>query len=289
MEALAICILLEVTLVGVPAGFALYFATRLFSSRYPNRVATCGQVAFFLGIASLFVSIQLVFLALLATMHEGFAFSPLVWSPDGDRLAFGVEVHGFTSWTVVVMDADGKHMKKLVDLHEDENAATSQIKEIRWTTDGSQILFMGTGAGHPDYYAVDPQGKNLQPISEDQWVSLSSVDDAEDAPASQSPCSARHFIEDQAVYDNRLVAQSVCFGKQYGWSSSIGDCYQELEICDISTGKVLLTISDYPLTTENKRNFEKIATFSFRASVALTLIGLFVTVVTALYQWLHID
>jgi hypothetical protein len=283
---LGVCIFFEVVLVGIPVGIALDFARRLFNPRYPNRIATCGLVAFFLGVAGLIISIQLGFYAALAAMHEGFAFSPIAWSPDGDHLAFGVEVHGFTSWTVVVMDAGGKHMKKLVDLYEDENAAIGRVEEIRWNTDGSRVLFMGTGRDyHTHYYAVDPQDESLQSISEDQFVSSPSVDDAEDAPPVQSPCSARHYIEDQAVYDNRLVAQSVCSGKQYGWTSSIGDCYQKLEICDISTGKVLLTISDYPLTTEKGKKIDKIATFAFRASIALTLIGLFVTVVTALYRW----
>lgn len=292
---LGFCILLEVTFVGAPIGLAFYFGSRLFSPRYPNRIVTCGHIAFFLGIAGLFVSFQLSILVFFADYHEGgYAFSPLAWSPDGKRLAFGLIVDGFTGWTVFVMDADGKNVEKSVDLNEDEyftSISGPQIKAIRWDKDSVRVLFMATGidtsfSRNTYYYAIDPKERNPERISEDQFWSLSSVN-IEDTPDLETTCSARHIIEDRAVYDNRLVAQSVCSGTEYGWTVPWHECYQVLEICEVSTGKVLSALVEDPLRTREGIRKEKMANFALRASGVLTLIGSIVSIVVILYRWLY--
>ncbi len=98
------------------------------------------------------------------------------WSPDGKRIAFvsdrdGIlDIHGFPTSEIYVMDADGKNPQNLTN-----NRAGDWSPE--WSPDGKRIVFMSYREGHfigdfelitSEIYVMDVDGGNQQRLTENR-------------------------------------------------------------------------------------------------------------------------
>ncbi len=97
------------------------------------------------------------------------------WSPDGKRIAFmsdqdgHLDIHGFLTSEIYVMDADGGNQQRLTD---DFNNDTSPS----WSPDGKRIVFSSERDGHfigrfgltREIYVMDADGRNQQRLTENR-------------------------------------------------------------------------------------------------------------------------
>ncbi len=98
------------------------------------------------------------------------------WSPDGKRIAFvsdrdGIlDIHGFPTSEIYVMDADGKNPQNLTN-----NRAGDWSPE--WSPDGKRIVFMSYREGHfigdfedttSEIYVMDNDGGDEQRLTENR-------------------------------------------------------------------------------------------------------------------------
>ena len=80
------------------------------------------------------------------TDHPNSDLSP-AWSPDGKRIAFGsdrdeiLDIHGFPTYEIYVMDADGENPQNLTNNRHDDWAPS-------WSPDGKRIVFISYREGH---------------------------------------------------------------------------------------------------------------------------------------------
>ena len=241
-----------------------------------KRVLRLGCVITALGLIGFVASIPLALMAAFANMYDGFAFSPIAWSPDGKQLAFGVVVDGFNSWTVFTTDNNAKNVTQVVNLRDDQFQDDS-LEAIAWNETGTGVQFLISGPTER-YFEANLNQPEIREISQEAFASQDP--DTAVIDLSQSGCSDRHIIHDYDVHPSGLVAQSVCHGREYGWTIPWHECSQELEICDISTGKVLAVLNEYPLETEEEIALERYSTIALRLTTALFLIGL-ITVIGA--------
>ena len=98
------------------------------------------------------------------------------WSPDGKRIAFVsdrdrlLDIHGFPTFEIYVMDADGENPQNLTnDRHDDWDPS--------WSPDGKRIVFMSYRDGHfigdfeeitSEIYVMDADGGNQQRLTENR-------------------------------------------------------------------------------------------------------------------------
>ena len=98
------------------------------------------------------------------------------WSPDGKRIAFVsdrdeiLDIHGFPTYEIYVMDADGKNPQNLTN-----NRAGDWSPE--WSPDGKRIVFMSYREGHfigdfedttSEIYVMDNDGGDEQRLTENR-------------------------------------------------------------------------------------------------------------------------
>ena len=74
---------------------------------------------------------------------------PVVWSPDGRRIAFTSMRNGNSE--VYVMNADGSRQRRLT-----RDPAQDSVQA--WSPDGREIAFVRQRAGGSDVYLVNPDG-----------------------------------------------------------------------------------------------------------------------------------
>ena len=89
-----------------------------------------------------------------------------VWSPDGKRIAFKsdrdghVNVHGWPTHDIYVMDADGSNQQNLTNNPADD-------WDPSWSPDGKRIAFTSwrDGPFNIEVYVMDADGSNLQNLT----------------------------------------------------------------------------------------------------------------------------
>ena len=91
------------------------------------------------------------------------------WSPDGKRIAFAsardghINAHGFPSFEIYVMDADGSDPQRLT-----ENPNQDEFPS--WSPDGKRIAFASTRDGNYEIYVMDADGSDSQRLTENPMV-----------------------------------------------------------------------------------------------------------------------
>ena len=98
------------------------------------------------------------------------------WSPDGKRIAFVsdrdrfLDIHGFPTSEIYVMDADGENPQNLTNNPADDWSPS-------WSPDGKRIVFMSYRDGHfigdfeeitSEIYVMDVDGGNQQKLTENR-------------------------------------------------------------------------------------------------------------------------
>ncbi len=86
-----------------------------------------------------------------------FLISSLVWSPDGERIAF----HAYDNdRRIYVMNADGSDLKYVTEGPEDDVPA--------WSPDGTQIVFASVREdGNLRLYIMNDDGSDITPLTDD--------------------------------------------------------------------------------------------------------------------------
>ena len=102
------------------------------------------------------------------TNTPGFDNKPS-WSPDGKRIAFAsdrdghVNAHGFPSFEIYVMDADGGNQQRLT-----ENPNQDEFPS--WSPDGKRIAFASKRDGNYEIYVMDADGSDPQRLTKNPMV-----------------------------------------------------------------------------------------------------------------------
>ncbi len=109
------------------------------------------------------------------TNHPAGDSSPS-WSPDGKRIAFVsdrdrfLDIHGFPTTEIYVMDADGENPQNLTNNRTDDRYPS-------WSPDGKRIVFSSERDGHfigdfeittSEIYVMDVDGGNEQRLTENR-------------------------------------------------------------------------------------------------------------------------
>lgn len=222
-----------------------------------------GSIGFCLGVAAMF----------MAAIGSGYGYSPLVWSPDGKWIAFGVRQRFDPSRTLFVVSSDGKHQpRKLVDTLEDKPFDQERISDLRWDAESQRIFFKATG-GIPQstsYYVVSI--KDGKPVPTTEFPSDSPT--AHDV--TETECDRYPHVEDRAIANERLV-QSAC--THSGLDSGeilFHECYQELQVCDVNTGEMLWRRDKYPFWDDSVYRWREALYWATAASGLLGIGGVVV-------------
>jgi hypothetical protein len=188
-------------------------------------------LGFIVGVAAL----ALICISLLPhdlpSFRESPAFTPLAWSPDGKWLAFGVRQEYHTVG-IYLLDVDSRRIHKIIEplCRSVVQHCSGEIAYLVWAED-NETLFFGQDlvSGQFDY-AVSRDGTHLRQIVRPEIPEQTS-----DIPI-PSGCSDAEFIEARQT-NNGLLAQSVCTENCGG--CEIMHCTQELQLCDLNTGKII--------------------------------------------------
>ena len=142
---------------GLTAGTVYMYRVRAYgaggSSVYSNtaiattRVTITGRIAFIWG-TSLNVMNSDGSVRELTTQA-----SPMSWSPDGTKVAFGSRRDG--NWEVYVMNADGSGVATRLTNHPAEDNAPS------WSPDGARIAFGSNRDGNYELYVMNVDGSGV--------------------------------------------------------------------------------------------------------------------------------
>jgi TolB protein len=84
-------------------------------------------------------------------------YDVVVWSPEGDKIAFEAAMNGNSD--VFVMDADG------ANIHNVSNDPSSYDGVPSWSPDGSRVVFSSTRGGEYGMYEVAPEGGDIRYIN----------------------------------------------------------------------------------------------------------------------------
>lgn len=201
-----------------------------FLARHNRAVLRSGRIMIFAGVLGfvLYLSIH----ALSALFLKSPAFTPLVWSPDGRHLAFGMREGYNTSGLYLADPADARIEHYVALCTPPINFCGGEIAYLTWSEDSKTVYFGAyTSASRQDYA-----------ISIDNWkLRQVKLEDVPPIPPSGSEsvdrgkCGNDGSVQTQELHSSGLLAQSVC--TQDCDSCKIMQCTQELEVCDTETGK----------------------------------------------------
>ena len=87
------------------------------------------------------------------------ATSP-TWSPNGKQICFASEkLAGVATWTLFMVDTDGKNVKKLTD-------GTLASEEPSWAPDGQSIVYVSVEDGSQALYVINVAGGEPRQLTE---------------------------------------------------------------------------------------------------------------------------
>ena len=147
------------------------------------------------------------------TQGKGAKFAPQ-WSPNGQLLAYALDLEGSEDYDIYVYDTESKKHQNLTP-----NSPDALMTSFDWSPDGQQIAYCSDKAGHFDTYTMlsqggeakmvlanphpdweiewSPDGRTLavtsQGKAQDNWIYLVPLDGSEPYPISVdgSPISAK--------------------------------------------------------------------------------------------------
>ncbi|MGB5101065.1 MAG: VWA domain-containing protein [Methanothrix sp.] len=93
----------------------------------------------------------------VAIMDSSKPLNGIVWSPDGNEMAFSLKELGFTY--IYLIDINGSEVKKLT------NESLSPASSPKWSPDGLKIAFYSNSTGNGDIYVMDVDGSNVKQLT----------------------------------------------------------------------------------------------------------------------------
>lgn len=240
-------------------------------SRKSEVMVNCGCLAFAVGGICLIAASFTAFITNWSP-YDRVAFSPIVWSPDGKELAFGVEKE-FTCTSLFVVNSDGSDLREIAEIQEDELDYAWCFQDLRWSADADRLLF-----GNNCVVEIESDVAQCVPSTEIPQTATP----AASIPSPYTECDEPNYVYTRAVHSNGLIAQSACLldSEDYGLLSN--DCIQTLQVCDTQTGKVVFELDDYILGDRPPRALATGSVILMGMTVVITAGGLLLAIVMTL-------
>lgn len=207
--------------------------------------------AFLLGIV-LFVAacfgLILFSPALANTFSDRVSFRDITWSPDGNKVAFLADIHTDTTsdffYTLYVVDADGKHLKKVTGGGIDEN-----INSFAWSPDGKTLAVIDGVPAEVSLYNLN--GEKTETIELDGSASGIgwSPDGTQLAVLTNLDNTHRISLVDDDDTHQIYSGADAAFSRQLYWSPDgqqilFGDS-GSLIVVDTATGQFQIPVQNY--------------------------------------------
>lgn len=140
------------------------YDSHLSSSPDGNRFAVCSDKA---GNLEIYV-IDTLGNELARLTKNHFDDSDPDWSPDGSQMLLRSNRKG--AWSIWKMNSDGSNPVQLTK-HSGDDTYQAQLGEgpPKWSPDGSKILFFSYREGNWDLYTMNPDGSDLQNLTNSQF------------------------------------------------------------------------------------------------------------------------
>jgi hypothetical protein len=291
METFFICFVVEAPILFL-IGIAIRFAWCLIQSNNPDRIIAFGWFAFTLGLAIFLIAAQVSIVVDFAQGppldFTGWNYAFITWSPDASRLAFGIAEDMWGNRSLIVMAADGGDINRLVFTEKDAFFEQRYVYDIQWAESGETLYFETSDHDTryddsipPDeqLYIIGEEGGMARQVASFEFPAVPTWENRDPSPP-PTACDEPHYKTSRVLHQNGLLAQSACIQTEYGWSVPLHECYQDLQICDTTTGEMILVYDDNPLYDRPLGVPECTA----RVSGIVTLGGLAMVVGNALYR-----